>query len=783
MKIEKISKIKDYRIFHDFLWPEDLPGFARFNLIYGWNGSGKTTLSSLFTYLEKKEAISDGKVQFQIDGNPVKGADIPNAVIPPVRVFNRDTVDRSIFEVPNHELPPVYYLGEDSIEKQKRIEELKVEQTEKNAEKQKLQSELKKAKDGIDAFCISSAAEIKNLLTSSGGGSYNNYNRSNFKNLVENCLADKESPCLSDEEHSRCIATKDGVAMREISLKKVSLPDYETLLNEVSQLLKKTVVSRTLVELVEHPDIANWVQDGLPLHTDKNITSTCHFCNQPISNERIEKIAAHFNDELISFQSDIKATIKKIEESKKIVMDLSFTDENFFYTHLQKEYKESISTWDTTKCSVMNFLDSLIKAMAEKKNQPFQIIDFDEFITISSNSDKDAGMPSKIFEVADATQNGTTALNKINTVIEEHNLYSQNFSEEVNETKKKLERHIVSSHAANYQEKKGEITRLNNVLAQVSSRLSEINTKIFDLEQGIRTHVQAADELNKEMVAYLGRDELHFEAKDNGYVISRNGQPAMHLSESERAAIVFIYFLKTLKDSGFEIKNGIVGIDDPISSLDANSMYNAFAFMKERTKNAKQVFVLTHNFSFFRLVRSWFSWEPGQKKKDINKRPSRFYMIEAKLDKEGRNADIGSLDPLLRNYESEYQYLFKKIYKEPQRNDGQQNLENYYGLPNIGRRLLESFLTFKLPHLAVNKLEKKLDEIEFEPVKKTRILRFLHVHSHYDQIGAPEHDLSLLSEASAIFVDLMDLIKAVDPEHYQGMVCLVENTKETNDDH
>jgi hypothetical protein len=68
----------------------------------------------------------------------------------------------------------------------------------------------------------------------------------------------------------------------------------------------------------------------------------------------------------------------------------------------------------------------------------------------------------------------------------------------------------------------------------------------------------------------------------------------------------------------------------------------------------------------------------------------------------------------------------------------------------------------------------KLDEIDFEPVKKTRVLRFLHVYSHYDQVGAPEHDLSVLSEAPAILADLMDLINTVDPDHYQGMVSLCD---------
>ena len=52
--ITKITKLKNFGIFHDFSWNKDIPEFKRFNLIYGWNRSGKTLLSRIFTSCEKK---------------------------------------------------------------------------------------------------------------------------------------------------------------------------------------------------------------------------------------------------------------------------------------------------------------------------------------------------------------------------------------------------------------------------------------------------------------------------------------------------------------------------------------------------------------------------------------------------------------------------------------------------------------------------------------------------------------------------------------------------------
>ena len=64
--------------------------------------------------------------------------------------------------------------------------------------------------------------------------------------------------------------------------------------------------------------------------------------------------------------------------------------------------------------------------------------------------------------------------------------------------------------------------------------------------------------MNQEMAAYLGRDELRFEVQKTGYTITRNGEPALNLSEGEKTAIAFMYFLKSLEDTGFDSKTGVM---------------------------------------------------------------------------------------------------------------------------------------------------------------------------------------------------------------------------------
>src|SRR5690606_727072 len=258
----------------------------------------------------------------------------------------------------------------------------------------------------------------------------------------------------------------------------------------------------------------------------------------------------------------------------------------------------------------------------------------------------------------------------------------------------------------------------------------------------------------------------------NGYALTRGGQPVSHLSEGERTAIAFLYFLKSLQDKTFDMKNGIVVIDDPVSSLDANALFSAFGYMKERTKQAGQLLIFTHSFPFFRLVKNWFHHLPKQRSAQVERRLGRFFLLRSRRHTDGsRTSELGPLDPLLQEHESEYQYLFKRVYDEAHRDDVVQ-LEHHYGLPNVARRLIEAFLAFRFPEMSGD-LGPRLDRVTFDNAKKTRILRLLNTYSHAGAISGPEHDLSLLAETQPVLRDVLELMKAVDKDHYEGLEKLV----------
>lgn len=753
MKLTRIAKLK-LRVFRDFVWPKDLHPFARFNLIYGWNGSGKTTLAWLLSLVEKQTALIEGEVELEFDGTTkIKGSSFASSGLPQIRVFNRDFVNATLSQTSG--IAPIYFLGKDSIEKQAQVDELKKGLDDIKAERGKAEATKRSAEKELDDFCVGKAKLIKELLTTANNPSYNNYDKRHFRRAVEALDAQSAAAAmLTNEEKARLRSQKD--AQPKPTIAKVAAPtvDLDALTREVDALVSRSVVAQTLDELTRNSRLAAWVQEGLLLHSGENASDTCRFCLQPLQAPRRAALEAHFNDAFARFQQDLTGLLKKLESIKRALGSVSLPDVSRFYDSLASDASAASQKVLASCAEAQTVIDGLIARVAAKRDQPFA--------------------PA----ITAATVSGSTrsaladAVGELNAVIEKHNQISAQFKTSVDEACKKLEASYVAEAQAEFAQRSDAVKTATAALETVNKQYANLQTKIEELERDILEHRRAADELTAELRAYLGRDELRFETKGTGYALTRNGEYVQHLSEGERTAIAFLYFLKSLQDKSFDLKNGIVVIDDPVSSLDDNALFSAFGYMKERTKEAGQLFIFTHSFSFFRLVKNWFHHLPGQRKKQIEDRPARFFLLRSRRHADGsRTSELGYLDRLLEEHESEYQYLFKRVYQEANRNDVVE-LEHHYGLPNVARRLLEAFLAFRFPDMSGD-LQPRLDRVPFDNAKKTRILRLLNTYSHAGAISDPEHDLSLLAETQPVLREVLELMEAVDKDHYDGLIKVV----------
>lgn len=746
MAIERISKIKNHRILRGFAWPNDLLNFKEKNLFYGWNGTGKSTLSNLFRSIEKRASILEGEVEFVISGNKIDGAVLSTIQgLPQVRVFNKDFIADNVF-TSHGSVAPIFFLGEENIEKQKRIEKLKggLDQAEKEGRAK--EAEKRQAEKTLDDFKKERAKSIKDLLSSSGGNNpYNNYDKRLYQVKCDELLklsnVEQKAKILDESDFDAQKKKKESAPLDKLQLLKYSYPDIQQLTDQVVVLLKKTVVSSVIETLKNDQELSGWVKTGLAKHKKEHFND-CLFCGQPLPDGRIQDLEAHFNDKYNAFIAEIESQstiVKSVIDTLKTCVPPNRVE---LYDHLKNEFDTRCQNLTNEINEIKGYLESLLSVLKDKTQKPFQSI-------------------GRSF---DLVTGNVSVISALNAVISKHNQETDNFQSAISSARTLIEESLVAQSLAEYQQKKNDVDMIVATLQSATDKASVLKKDIREIEKDIEEHRRPADELNADICSYLGRDELTFEIQGNGYQISRNGTPAKNLSEGEKTAIAFLYFLKSLGDKSFSLEDGIVVIDDPVSSLDSNALFYAFGFMKDRTKDAGQLFILTHSHSFFRQVKNWFNYLPKEK-------PGRFYMLSSNVNGGNRSSSISKLDNLLHEYESEYHYLFSLVY-EAANSDEEAGLQQNYYFPCIARRLLESFLAFRQPSKS-GKLRQQLELVDFDVAKRTRILRFLHTHSHAGQISDPEHDPSILIETKQVLIDLLSLIQKDDGRHFDQMKSLV----------
>ena len=746
-RIDKISELQHPGVFLDFTWPSDLLTFARFNLIFGPNASGKTTVSRVFRYLEKSTAPPiHTSVKVCINGKDLEDQDFQQNQVP-VRVFNRDFVEESVFPVGGGDVPFIVVLGEESADNTRKVHRLKETLSEKKEALNKATSTRDQAVKDFDNFCSSQALKIKTILRGPSSGQYNNYNRPLYRAAAQSMAgnADRAAHVIDAATQERLLRQFREEIKPSVDKVNYSLPSVSTLCDSVTDILTRTVTSSVINALKDDPELGDWTRTGLQLHRNHRQLSVCLFCEQHIPKSRWNALESHFSDVYDRFIEDVDTLVTKLETITERTWEIDLPHRTKFYDNIEDDYEDAKTALEQVLDSIRKYNADLIQLLKKKREQPFKKLE----LTV--------GTPEIDVDV----------VTKLNQVIQEHNKACDNFQGRRTEVGKRVVNGLIAEGLDEFSRLATAKRKPIATMATLESNINEVSNEIKGLQAEISGHFRPAEELNEELRKYLGYSGFKLEARDNGYQIMRGDVPADSLSEGEKTALALLYFLKSLSDQNFDLNQGVVVLDDPVSSLDSNALYLAFGYIKERTGNAAQLFVLTHNFAFFRLVRRWFHHIKGQKKTDIEKRPSRFYMLERQFEPDSPRTVIRALDPLLEYYESEYHYLFALVFEKAQA-EAHIPLNQAYLISNVSRRLLEAFLAFRYPQIPDN-LRKKIETVKFEEAKKIRIGRFINTHSHDHIIDEPGHDPAIFCETRSVLNDILDLIKSVDHKHFKAM--------------
>lgn len=757
--IKSIPNLKQFGIFRNHT-NANAKDFGKYNLFYGWNGSGKSTLSEVFRCIEKKycsEKFPSSEFAVKIDnGTDITQANIAESDLH-IYTFNEDFIKENISW--NSVVKSILLVDKEKINEREKLEKLNKAQKTDSETHCKEDKEIKKLEDTVAKFETNSAKHIKTSLQSidTTDRCYLNYDKRKFKNFINDNLGTSKSEklLLNDQEIVELTNAAKPDEKSPITFDQQSInPETFTKAKErLDDLLKTSVVSQTIQRLVEHNDIKSWVEIGLDLHSHHE-RSQCEFCGNTITEERKKQLEGHFNDDYKAFQDRlVKADDWLTDQS---IQEPALPAGSDFYEELKKEYSEvrtalqkaitdlneEISSWHTTlKEKIQNPLDTSFKA--EAINTSF-IKAFNDAVTM------------------------------ISATVSKHNHKSENFKEETNKAKKKLELHyaVTEVKSFGYYEKKKEITDRTTKNTTLEKTIASRDAKIKDLENSLSDEGLGADQFNASLRNFLGRSDLslRFNPVKKGYEILRNNSDPIdgNLSEGEKTAIAFVYFITKLKENNNRIEDTIVVVDDPMSSFDSNHLYHAYSFMKINCEKAKQLFVLTHNFTFFKLVRDWIS----RKNKRDNQNIANFYIVKANNEAQ-RTATYTDAEPALTLYHSEYHYIFSRLYSL--KNQQTFATDDHFLAANLSRKLLESFLSFKFPknrgnfsnlfNAAVSVSQNSKNE------GKEKILKFVNQYSHNDFIETNDDFIeNLISEGASIIADIFAWIAELDNRHCQEML-------------
>ena len=761
MQITRIKQIKDYRIFQNWRQRGNTD-FARFNVIYGGNGSGKSTLAALLTEVAKGD-WSDGTIlTVKDDSQQTREIRKPDEALS-VRlcIFNADYVAKNL-KFDKGETESLLYLGEESIDIQNQREVLEDAINDSETALPELEQELTRKQKHRDKIATDGARKIADSLQGIDGQRYGgrHFQRPQFESALQSPQHDMSSFDIGQQIRRIASPPKERIALRP----GLSIP-LAAATDQVSRILAQTVTSEAIEILKGNHQAAAWVQEGMQLH---NAGDRCLFCEGVYTEERIDRLNRHFDETLRQVQQTIDSLdtqlVKYEEQCEQFVKGLE--PPKSLDEIRTKCWLDRIDVICGLMAAVKERLAFLRQQLAHKREKLFQPLTLEESSTDSSLS-------------------GKVDVEILNAIIREHNHDIDNYDQLKKQVCSDVVQYYVEQVREAYTASKEVAQEAESKLSSTQEQLEANKAELQQLKNSQQDRAHFAQLLTTDLHRYFGRDELTFElSDDNGYLIQRNGEKADHLSEGEQRSIALLYFLRDIESNGANLRERIVVFDDPVSSVDDGAATGAFAYIWDKCIGKKQngvgqLIVLTHNFDFF---RRWVNRLASLKRMSEDESNLAIYSVSELRVNSISSAGIPTRAPDLVRWDkpwkyallrSEYHYLFWRAATELEKwHKCSSNVLKEYDaaiLPNVCRRLLEGFSSFRCPQKIGNfeaQMKEMLDQSQGS-AKRTYLVRFLHEYSHNEQCDPNKH-LQLL-ETPKIIEDIFSFIQEIDGDHYKAM--------------
>ncbi|MCK2888540.1 AAA family ATPase [Escherichia coli] len=732
---KNIKSIENFGIFKKAKTNAGQP-FYQFNLFYGFNYSGKTTLSRIFRAMqlgEMPEGFETGSFKIeQYDSTSITSDAIKK--IENLRVFNSDYIANNV-NFDESRVNPVLIVGERNIDLE---HELQVLELAISAKKQEYEKNLN--------FATNKEKEKNNRLTAVGRNvtdlnilGRSNFNVASVKSMLSYATSEHK---LTPEKLGTLIDTAKATAVASAPKAVITVPDMIDVFNEIEDILRTSVTQTTIAELDADKKLRDWVECGIDRHEGH---TTCLFCQSPINPARLKELNAYFSKTYKDLSQRIDAAIASVK-AKSLTSSIPNTSQLYpdlqaGFDALRNEVESLNESFDAVKLSLINLLTDKKERMAE--DVPFSASDY---------------------PLPDATE----LLEKFNAQIKAHNERASNHSTEQRQAIEAIKRHYVYQETQDYDHKKAEIDikSFQDTAKALLADITGMSTRIAVIKAELNNTKQGAKSLNDNLRQYFGKTDIEIKPIAGAYKFMREEREAKHLSDGERTAIAFSYFITQLEDEALKDVKPIVYLDDPICSLDSNHIYNVLGIIKSKLnhEHVEQLFISTHNFEFFNLVKMWMSY---YREKEGNQKRSQYFLI----NRNGDQSQIDQLPDLLKNHRSEYAYLISKVKEavnQPQKCDAiavqsyiRKTMEVYFSF----RFNLTKFREGNKDYIAPNLL-KGIDDAE---VKSNALYEYMNEKCHAKSMGLgmqlPE---AVQPQLASIWGIISSAIETNDKPHYDA---------------
>lgn len=710
--IKKIN-IKNLALFKNFQWDNtvrDKPGnnvveFKKENIFYGRNYSGKTTLSRIIRALETKE-ISEKYINPEFDillaDNTRLNQNTFATNTLQVRCFNEDFIKENLSFIINHDsdIKPFAILGENS-EIESKIEAIKRDlgsneedaKSLKYLELENLQKQVKDKKDELAELdktldnqltdkATRGSNSIKQLNSKFGDI---NYTKTKLQNDINHVQSAGYTP-INEQQEALYLQQIKEEKKESVTFEVNFENKYKQELPIIQGLLSQSLLdTNKITELLANSELNVWIKEGYQLHCEDR-EAPCKFCGNHIKPSRWTALDNHYDEESKKLELALKTAQERMRGLINVWDNYKLPTTELFYACFADDLKKCTELFNSHISKYKADLVFLLSKIEERIQSLHKPIEYNYTTTFSEDELLEIINSYKILEL-------------------KNNEYSDKLEVDIALAKNQLRYLEVYRFIDTIQ--------YNNILQNIKSKqspLQEVKTEMNELKEHIGQEERAlealtrllnneeegAKKVNEYLNSYFGNNNLELQAieeevdtsKKIRFNIVRNGEIAFHLSEGECSIISFCYFMAKLDDIHSVGVKPIIFIDDPISSLDSNhifyvySLINAELFIKERFE---QVFISTHNLDFLKYLKR-LKYTPGKNHE---------YFI---INRCGNYSEILLMPNYLKDYVTEFNFLFEQIYKcanaEIVTDD---NHHLYYNFGNNARKFLEALLFYKYP--------------------------------------------------------------------------------------